>query len=446
MKNPLWGDGIHDDTAAIQALLDSGKRCIALPLPKTCYLISKTLKIHSFQEFKLDRYAEIRLALGSNCPMLTNDDPENGNGSISIRGGIWNGNNLQQAPNPQMVVASENLPVPETVAVYLQNRSELPPAGGVRKRLLMPEGYPIDPLLGVRTPTLEPMSYHPDRYWGVLMRFVNVDRFSMEEVTLRDPVTYGIQCGRVSNFTFRAITFDYNEGNPSPNNMDGLHFDGFCRNGYISDLKGACYDDLLAFNADDGTCDSPGFGPIENIVVDGIFADRCHSAARLLSTGSPIRNITIRNVHGSFYRYAIGLTHFFPERPLRGSFDGLTFENLHISKALPLESDWNICPDWGLIWGEGGGTIGTMKITGMHRVENTTATPCVELGSDIQIGTLTIEDSAVENLLPEPLTLLQNAGVIEHLTLRNNRLVSNPTGRGVKMLFDTGKIIDKQVL
>ena len=36
-------------------------------------------------------------------------------------------------------------------------------------------------------------------------------------------------------------------------------------------------------------------GPIEDIVVDGIFSEGCHSAARILTTGSPIRNITIRN-------------------------------------------------------------------------------------------------------------------------------------------------------
>ena len=38
----LVGDGVVDDTAAIQARLDSGMSCVYLPPPAKCYLISKT--------------------------------------------------------------------------------------------------------------------------------------------------------------------------------------------------------------------------------------------------------------------------------------------------------------------------------------------------------------------------------------------------------------------
>ena len=39
------GDGIHDDTAAIQALLDTGASLVELPAPKVSYIISRTLLI-----------------------------------------------------------------------------------------------------------------------------------------------------------------------------------------------------------------------------------------------------------------------------------------------------------------------------------------------------------------------------------------------------------------
>lgn len=115
---------------------------------------------------------------------------------------------------------------------------------------------------------------------------------------------------------------------PTPHDIHINH--GHCRRGRITNLFGTCYDDLLALNADDGYRESPIMGPIEDIVVDGIFSENCHSAARILTTGSPIRNITIRNVHDSFYRYAIGFTHFFPDRKTPGLFENITLESLSI--------------------------------------------------------------------------------------------------------------------
>ena len=56
---PLAGDGVTDDTAAIQARLDSGTSCVYLPPPAKCYLISKTLKIGSDQELRLDRFSVV---------------------------------------------------------------------------------------------------------------------------------------------------------------------------------------------------------------------------------------------------------------------------------------------------------------------------------------------------------------------------------------------------
>ena len=420
MKSKLYGDGIHDDTAAIQEMIDSGSTLVALPVPEKHYLISKTLVLPSNIELRLDRLTTIKLAPKSNCPMLTNSDYEKGNCRIIIDGGIWDLNNLEQAPNPMMLQGDTN---PDQV-----------------KRLPIPADYPIDPELGYAAPAGDRM-WHPDRYWGSGLFFLNVDQFEMRNMVLKDPVTFAAQFARLSNFTMCHITFDFNEGNPAPNNMDGLHFDGFCRNGKISDLKGACYDDLLAFNADDGTIDSPCFGPIENIEVDGIFADRCHSAARLLSCGSMIRNITIRNVHGTFYRYCVGFTHFFPERKARGRFDHIVLENFFIGKDLPLESDWNKCPDFPLIWGEGNGSIGSLRITGLHRVEEHTPVPAVEFGADFEVGQLTMSDCSCENHLPDELVFLQNNGKIEKLSFDGCRCVSAP-GAGKIIVANGNKALE----
>ena len=71
-KYKLFGDGVHDDTAAIQEMIDSGACEVSLPAPEKCYIISKPLTIPSNFKLKLPRYAEIKLADGSNCFMLQN--------------------------------------------------------------------------------------------------------------------------------------------------------------------------------------------------------------------------------------------------------------------------------------------------------------------------------------------------------------------------------------
>ena len=43
----LYGDGIHDDTNAIQEMIDSGVCEVILPAPKKFYLISKPLELPS---------------------------------------------------------------------------------------------------------------------------------------------------------------------------------------------------------------------------------------------------------------------------------------------------------------------------------------------------------------------------------------------------------------
>ena len=68
----LYGDGIHDDTKAIQEMIDHAGNELVLPSPKTHYLISDTLTLPSNFRLVLPRFAEIRLADHSNCIMLRN--------------------------------------------------------------------------------------------------------------------------------------------------------------------------------------------------------------------------------------------------------------------------------------------------------------------------------------------------------------------------------------
>ena len=69
-KMKLYGDGIHDDTAAIQAMLD---KCGTVSIPDGRYLITKPLIIHSNTHLRLSAQATLRLADGANCSILDNE-------------------------------------------------------------------------------------------------------------------------------------------------------------------------------------------------------------------------------------------------------------------------------------------------------------------------------------------------------------------------------------
>ena len=116
----LFGDGEHDDTEAIQARLDSGAALVELPAPAREYRISKTLRIGSGQELRLPKDARVRLADGSNCPMLGNCDWEDGNRDVAVSGGIWDMNNLGQRHNVAALFWME----PERRARWLSEQKE----------------------------------------------------------------------------------------------------------------------------------------------------------------------------------------------------------------------------------------------------------------------------------------------------------------------------------
>lgn len=379
---PLVGDGVHDDTAAIQARLDSGAACVYLPPPKDHYVISRTLKIGSEQELRLDRFTRIRLAPQSNCPMLENRTYRAGTGTnvfVAVTGGIWDMDNLNQRGN------------------FMQ-----------------------DPELAKSAPT----KFDPDFFFGMSMRFCHVDHLTVRGVTVRNPVNYGIEFGHVSYVTADDVTFDYRQGNPTLLNMDGLHFDGFCHHLRITNLRGTCYDDMIALNANDGTC-SPEEGPISDVDIDGLYCDYCHSAVRLLSADAPVSRVTIRNVHGNFYVSAVWLTHHFWNRPAPGRFDDIVISDIFAAKAIPppdVDGPWR--RSLPLIYVEGVANIGSLVMERIFRDERTLTAPTFGIDRrETHVDSLVIRDCRMTNRLGGPIGFFDNKGTVDSLVNEGNTFV-----------------------
>ena len=318
------GDGVHDDTLGLQALLDSGKTDVSFPTPPVCLLISKTLTIHSRQTLVAGRQTIIRLKAHSDQVMIANANPHKGDEGITLIGGIWDMDNTNQS-----------------LTEYHKTRNW--------------RGRP----------------YSPEYYIGVLMRFDNVTNLTVRGLTLKDPVTYGMQLGNLRQFTIEDITFDYNL---KRSNMDGVHVHGNSRWGRIANLKGATNDDLVALNADDGGYFEMSRGPIEDVSVDGVFSANGYTAVRFLSAGSPIRQIQLQNIFGT-YRY--NLVSFTNHRVHPGSAS--TFEDISIRGVFCSKSSQRMTridpaktgPSYlGLIWIDAPAVVSSLTIANYHRTES----------------------------------------------------------------------------
>ncbi|MBQ2686388.1 MAG: hypothetical protein IJF55_01470, partial [Clostridia bacterium] len=90
----LYGDGLHDDTKAIQSMLDA-RGIVTVDRPGT-YLISETLIIHSNTRFILSPGVYILAAPYSKCALIENEafasDGKRRDENISIEGGKWDAN------------------------------------------------------------------------------------------------------------------------------------------------------------------------------------------------------------------------------------------------------------------------------------------------------------------------------------------------------------------
>lgn len=252
------GDGSADDAPAFQKALDSGARTIHVPTGH--YRIARTLRVHSGTT--IAAAADARVFSCGETPkrrgdfLLTNAADSGVDRDITLRGGIWDGNNTGR-----FNTKPDNL-------------------------------------------------FDPDAWSGSVLNFNGVRNLRLDNLTVANSVTYNIRLCRIDGFAFRRIRF---QSDRIAFNQDGLHFAGCCRNGRVHDVqavsKGQTNDDLVALNADDClerlenrdlVC-----GPIENIAFSHLRAEDCLTIVRLLSVRSTLRNIRFRDVESGCRAYAI---------------------------------------------------------------------------------------------------------------------------------------------
>jgi hypothetical protein len=390
----LAGDGVTDDTAAIQARLDSRVSEVYLPPPHKHYVINKALRIHSNQTLRLDRFTVIRCAAKANDYLLTNADLDAGNRNIRVIGGIWDGNNLQN-----------------------QCRQ------GERK------------------------GKHPrDFFIGSALLFMNVSDLTVSNLTVKDSERFGVHVAACRRFTVEDITFDFNLSEPS---MDGVHLQGGCHEGRVANIKGNTSDDLIALNSDDSEYYEITQGPISDIQIDGLWATNGFRAVRFLCVSSPVRRVSISNIYGSFRRNVVAFTHwnFRPAAAL--AIEDISISNIFSAKATEPELAGKLGHagerrTFAIIGIETALPIDNLTIANVFRREwFPDAAPTIRIQRGAKIGTLRLRDIQHVNMTDSPLVFFQQDGSIARLFV-DGVVVREKTGAQKAIPLSGGGKILKQ--
>ncbi|MBE6687221.1 MAG: hypothetical protein E7591_08335 [Ruminococcaceae bacterium] len=349
---------MNKDTLYIQGLLD---KCGEVRIPEGVYMIDTPLVIYDDTHLILTDKTVFRLCDGANCQIMINEGlAKKYNKNITIEGGIWDGNNENQVRQVQDFA--------------------------------------------------EPLTaFDQDFYYGIMLRFVGMENFTMKNLTLKDPESYPVQISMVKNFTVENITFDYNL---LRTNMDGIHINGPAQNGRICNIFGSTNDDMVALNCDDCYETEITHGPIDNIYVDNLHADNGYTAVRLLSCGSPLSNVTVKNVYGKYRYNAVSFTH---HRVHQGecSLSNVHIENLEVSKA-------DAANDYAVIWFAEGTHSSNVTLKNIRRIENIpSAANTVKIDKNTVVEDLTIDNVTQEFIVGEPMELFKNSGTVTKLIIRN---------------------------
>ncbi len=350
-KMKLFGDGMHDDTAAIQAMLD---QCGTVRIPDGCYLISKTLIIHSHTHLLLSPHAVLRLADNANCALLDNDGlySDETNVNITIEGGIWDGNHIAQT---RQKIPNEGLPGDENEDKACQKQT-----------------------------------YISNAYLLLMVRLVHTERLKVKNLTFKNPTTFAIHIADCRYFSVENITLDYEL---SLLNMDGIHIQGPARFGSVKNIYGNANDDHVALCANGTIRSEITHGDIEDVDIDGIYCDNGYTGVRLLSRGDAIRNIRITNIHGEFRFYALSFTHHYPVREDKP----ILLENIHVSDVYASKSrekDEGGTENGALIYFESGVHCRNITIENVYRNERNARAkgPTVRISEDVYAQNLVLKN------------------------------------------------------
>lgn len=301
-------------------------------------IIKKPIILRTGNTIEADRNFEIKLGDASNCTLLKNehiDIAHDGvnpvaypsgfvrNKNITIRGGLWNGNGANQyRENTAGNFAGAN-PSVDNTAVYRDGDNM--------------------------------------EYVGFMMKFADIDNFTMEGTTLRDGRTYMVACGGLKGYTFKDIRI---ERGYKLVNQDGIHVHGNSFDGKFINITGNSGDDLIAVTTEEAGNLSIRNGDVKKLLIQNLYnygvvsgatysnpnygddkfsSEVVHRPIRLSFTKSVIDDVVIDNVFTNTTKFgSVVVISYLPNSNFttKGSVGKVTMQNISVDRFTNGIVDW----------------------------------------------------------------------------------------------------------
>lgn len=255
-----------------------------------------------------------------------------------------------------------------------------------------------------------------------LMMF-GVSNLVLENVHCQDMAGYGVHVANATGVDAKNIRID---AVPGSQNGDGFHADGPASEVTVRNVRGFSTDDMVSICADAPSGTYTGlpiaYGPITDVLIEGVYLENAWSAVRLLSNTNLLDGVTIRTVRGNYYFAGVLMDYFTMGGP--GNFGAVTIEDVELSPVLIAVAQNNFSGnptqhikvngntrtarfsnvrrsawayDFPMIEAAGG-AIGSLRVDSCHAAEASVAASPLALVSGGTLARLTAVGNSVKNL------------------------------------------------
>lgn len=289
LDSDVENGGGTDDTELFQKILDLAVTWGGLHLIVDGAALVRSLAVHSNTTIECPTPACGFFHKGhDNAPLLRNADysmEERKNKNITLLGGTYNGNCLEQAHD--FVVSEIN----------------------------------YEPKF--------PQKVFGDVRWNFIFEFFGVEDFTARGVTFRDQPTFTVLMTNFERVLFEDIKIDLPH-RLDDKNQDGLHFWGPGRFLTIRNLQGDSGDDIIALAPDE----NDSISDITDVLIDGVQLNGAHQGIRLLSRAKGrLDRVIIKNVTGTYENFGFYIVPWFTHAG--GNLGNITFDTIDLRGITP---------------------------------------------------------------------------------------------------------------
>jgi hypothetical protein len=263
-------------------------------------------------------------------------------------------------------------------------------------------------------------------------------------VTIRNQRTFAMYLSNWFRVTMENIYIDLPDKIVNDlSNQDGIHVQGPGQFLVMRNIQGCSWDDFIALNADDVNADPddegnitwnnffgpyPSVGPITDVLIDGVTLHDAAQGIRLMSRGSRLDRVVIRNVTGTYRSFGFYISTWLTQDPRQkhvkrkptgeGNFGHITFDTIDLRQREP---NYHYIPPF-LFHLDG--RIDSLTLHNLHHREPIDNRPLVHVLKTGVVGALTIDGLSVSEKADQAADAryIQVEGRVENLTIRNAQL------------------------